>query len=285
MRILISVDIEGASGIVSRREIGYPTKKVGDPEATPDYLRARSWLTGDVNAAVEGAIKAGAIEFVLHDSHGLDYRNIVLDELHPSVEVVRGMPIVFYEYEDLNKSYDAAFLIAMHARAGQPGVLSHVLDWPLLREVRINGLSVGESHITAALAGYFDIPTVLITGDNVVCDEMKIWTGGKIETAIVKQALTRYCTRCLPLEKARERIRQAAFRAVERIGETQPSRFAPPITLEVDFNDRQVALYVSWMPEVKYDGDRTISYSNGDFLRVYKALLAMFWIATSGLNP
>lgn len=285
MKILISVDMEGASGIVTSRETGYPRRQVGDPEATPDYLVGRHWLTGDVNAAVEGAMEAGATAFVLHDSHGLDYRNVVLDELHPAVEVVRGMPIIFYEYDDLRDSYDAAFLIAMHARAGQPGVLSHVLDWPLLHEVRINGQPVGESQITAALAGHFGIPTVLITGDDVVCEEMKAWTAGQIETAVVKQSLSRYAVRCLPLPEARERIRQAARRAVERIGEIQPSRYEPPITLEVDFEDRQVAWYASWMPQVRYEGDRTVSYTDDDFLSVYKSLLAMFWIATSRLNP
>jgi D-amino peptidase len=285
MKILISVDMEGASGIVTSRETGYPRRAVGDPEATPDYLAARRWLTGDVNAAVEGAIEAGATTFVLHDSHGLDYRNVILDELHPAVEVVRGMPVIFYEPDDLDAGYDAAFLIAMHARAGRPGVLSHVLDWPRLREVRINGQPAGESQLTAALAGHFDIPTVLITGDDVVCEEMKTWTGGQIETAAVKHSLSRYAVRCLPLATARERIRQAACRAVKRIGEIQPSRYEPPITLEVDLDDRQIARYVSWMPQVGYDGDCTVSYTGGDFLSIYKALLAMFWIATSGLNP
>jgi len=285
MKILISADMEGASGIATSRETGYPRQPAGDPQATPDYLTGRRWLTGDVNAAVEGAIEAGATAFVLHDSHGLDYRNVVLDELHPAVEVVRGMPIIFYEYDDLDGSYDAAFLIAMHARAGQPGVISHVLDWPLLREVRINRQPVGESQITAALAGYFGIPTVLITGDDVVCEEMKAWTAGQIETAVVKQSLSRYAVRCLPLATAREGIRQAAYRAVKRIGEIKPSRYEPPITLEVDFNDRQVARYASWMPEVQYDGDSTVSYTSDDFLSVYKALLAMLWIATSGSNP
>jgi D-amino peptidase len=285
MKILISADIEGASGIAADRETGCPRHPVGDPEATPDYLTARHWLTGDVNAAVEGAIEAGATTFVLHDSHGLDYRNVVLDELHPAVEVVRGMPIIFYEYDDLDRSYDAAFLIAMHARAGQPGVLSHVLDWPSLREVRINGQPVGESQLTAALAGVFGIPTVLITGDDVVCAEMAAWSGGQIETAVVKKSLSRYATRCLSLATARERIRQAAYRAVQRIGQVVPSRFEPPIVLEVDFNDRQVARYVSWMPQVEYNGDATIAYRSDDFLSVYKVLLAAFWIASSRLNP
>jgi D-amino peptidase len=285
MKVLISVDLEGASGIVTARECGYPEKPIGDPEATPDYLNARSLLTGDVNAAVEGAIKAGAAEFVLHDSHGLNYRNINLNDLHPSVEVISGMPIIFYEYEDLNNSYDAAFMIAMHARAGQAGIISHVLEWPLIREVRINGLPVGESQLTAAIAGINNIPTVLITGDDVVCNEIKDWTRGEIETAIVKKSLSRYCARCLPLDVARERIRQAAFRAIQRVGEIKPSRFEPPITLEVEFNDRQIAWYVSWMPETKYNGDRTVSYTHENYLSVYKSLLAMFWIANSKLSP
>lgn len=285
MKILVSVDMEGASGIVTGREMGYPRQPVADPEATPDYLNGRRWLTGDVNAAVEGAIEAGAVSAVLHDSHGAGYRNVVLDELHPAVEVVRGMPITFFEFEDLDASYDAAFLIAMHARAGQPGVLSHVLDWPLLREVRFNGEPVGESQLTAALAGHFGIPTVLITGDDLVCEEMKAWTGGQIETAVVKRSLSRYAVCCLPLAAARERIRQAAYRAVKRAGDVQPSCYKPPITLEVDLNDRQVAWYISWMPQVGYDGDSTVSYTGGDFLSVYKALMAMFWIASSRLNP
>jgi D-amino peptidase len=286
MKILISVDMEGASGIVTQRECGYPFgKALVDPESSPDYISGKRWLTGDVNAAVEGAIQAGATEFVVHDSHGLNYRNLLLDELHPAVEAVRGMPIIFYEFDDLAEGeYDAAFLIAMHARAGQPGAISHVLDWPLIREVRVNGRPVGESELTAALAGYFGIPTVLITGDSLVCEEMISWTQGQIETAIVKKSLSRYATRCLPLEKARRIIFDSAHRAVKRIGEIKPSGFKAPTTLEVDLTDRQVAKYCSWMPQISYDDAYTVSYIDDDYLRVFKALLAILWIAESKLN-
>jgi D-amino peptidase len=285
MKILISVDMEGASGIASFRETGYPSEAVSDPQATPDYLTGCRWLTGDVNAAVEGAMIAGATSFVVHDSHGGNRRNLVLDQLHPAAETVRGMPITLFEYEDLDDTYDGAFLIAAHARAGQPGCLSHVFDWPLLREVRINGRAVGESEISAALAGHFGIPTVLVTGDDIVCKEMKDWTGGQIETAVVKHSLSRYAVRCLPLEAARANIREAACRAVKRIGTIKPSRFEPPIKLELDLNDRQIAWYISWMPGIEYDGNSTVAYTGGDFLSVYKALLAMFWIAEAKLNP
>ena len=221
----------------------------------------------------------------MHDSHGLNYRNLLLDELHPSVEAVRGMPIIFYEFDDLTEGeYDAAFLIAMHARAGQPAAMSHVLHWPLLREVRVNGRPVGESELTAALAGYFGIPTVLITGDDAVCEEIHSWTQGQIETAVVKKSLSRYAVRCLPLEKARRIISDAAYRGVMRISEIKPSKFESPITLEVDLTDRQVAKYCSWMPQISYNDAYTVSYIDDDYLRVFKALLAIFWIATSKIN-
>ena len=284
MKILISVDIEGASGIVTGRETAIPYRYVNDPEETFDYHTGQRWVTADVNAAVEGAIEAGATEFVVHDSHGLDYRNLLMDELHPSVEVVRGMPIIFYEFEDLDPSYDAAFMIAMHAAPGEPGVLSHALDWPLLREVRVNGRPVGESQITAALAGYYDIPTVLITGDDLVCEDMKNWTGGQIETAVVKKSLSRYCGRCLPLQKAWDLIRESAQRAVERIDEFEPFRFESPTTLEITLVDRQIAWYASWMPQVEYDGAYTVRYTDKDFLNVYKVMMAIFWIAESKMN-
>lgn len=285
MKILISADMEGASGIVRFRECGYPHLPVGDPEATPDYLTGRRLLTGDINAAVEGAIEAGATAFVVHDTHGFHRCNIDLQELHPAVETIQGMPLIFYEHEALDSSYDAAFMIAMHAGAGQPGLLSHVLHWPYFQQVRINGQAVSEAHITTALASHFGVPTILVTGDDTICSDMKAWTNGQIEAVAVKYALSRYAARCLPLVEARKQIHEAACRAVKRIGEIQPVGFKPPITLEVDFLDRQVAWYVSFMPEVKRKDDRTISYTGYDFLSIYETLLAMFFIAESNAAP
>ena len=286
MRIVISADIEGTSGLIRDREIGYPKHAIGDVEANPDYLQARKWLTEDINAAVAGAREAGATSFVVHDSHGTNYRNIVLDELDPEVEYVGGRPIIFYDYDDLQTGqYDAAFLVGMHARGGQKGLISHVLSWPLLREVRINGQPVGESQVTIALAGYYGIPTVLITGDDVICNEVKGWAKGQIETAVVKQSISRYAGHALPLEKARQVIHEAAFQAVRRLKDTPPGRFEVPTQLEVELTDREIARTISWMPQVEYDGNCTVGYSDTDFLKVYKALCAMFWIATSAINP
>lgn len=194
MRFLVSVDIEGASGVVSRKQTG---------EGLIDYERGRRWLTADCNAAIVGVLEVDpSATFVLHDTHGLDYRSVLMDELHPAAEVVHGQPIIFYETPDLESHaraktagsegtvppYDAALLIGMHARSGLPGVLSHVLDDDRLKGVWVNGEPAGESHVTIALAAHYGIPTVLITGDQLVCDEISRWMDGEVEAAVVKES-------------------------------------------------------------------------------------------------
>lgn len=276
MRILISADIGGASGVANEQECG-PTEGA--------YEQARRWLTADINAAAEGAMEAGATAFVVHDSHGPGHQNVVLDKLHPLVEVVRGRPLVFYEEADLARGYDAAFMVGMHSRAGERAILSHVQSQPLLHDVRLNGQPVREAQLTAALAGAYSIPTVLITGDDRVCMDAQRWSGGAIEAAVVKYSLSCNATRCLSLVEAQERIRRAAERAVRQVHDSRPSVLQPPLTLELEFENREIAQAVSWMPGIGYNGRRTVSYVDGDFRQVYRVLLAALWIATSRLNP
>jgi len=120
MNAVISADIEGTSGVVTTREIGYPRKPVGAPQAAREYQNACAWLAAEVDAAVEGALEAGAQRVVVHDSHSLDYTNILADELHPSAELVKGMPVIFLDPEDLSTGdYSACLIVGAHARGGQ----------------------------------------------------------------------------------------------------------------------------------------------------------------------
>lgn len=168
MRVVFSVDIEGASGIVSPKEVF---------EGGIDFDRGREYLTRDVNAAVEGALEAGAARIVLHDSHGLHQRNLFFEKIHPAAEVVRGTPILFFE--GLKPEFDACFLIAAHSSYDEPkGVLNHLFSSMHFRSVRLDGRPVSEGEVSAALAGHLGIPTVLVTGDDVACAEMKRFIPG-----------------------------------------------------------------------------------------------------------
>ena len=143
MRVYISVDMEGIAGVVHWAD----TKLEG-----VEYERARRWMTGEANAAIEGALAAGATEVVVNDSHG-HMRNLLVEELHTEAWLVRGSPKPYCMLEGLEPGFDAVFLVGYHALAGTGGgVLNHSFSGSAIAAMRLNGLLVGEVGFNAALA-------------------------------------------------------------------------------------------------------------------------------------
>lgn len=271
MRIAISVDMEGISGTVSFKQI-----VAGNPE----FQRAQQLATGDVNAAISGAREAGATRFVIHDTHWLDEINVLVDELDDDTEYVGGQPLLLWE--ELGPDYDAAFLVGYHARAGQPAIMSHVFT-DLISEVRLNSRPAGEGALAAALAGHYGIPTVLVTGDDRVADEMREWCP-TIETARTKVSISRYAARCLPLGEARANIRNAARRGVAGLANHRPLRIEPPITLDVRWRNDHTTRSVALMPCVERIDADTTRFVSDDYAQVDRTLKAMLHVALSPLN-
>ncbi len=272
MKIAISVDMEGVSGTV-----GFAQLEPGHPE----FERAMRLATADVNAAIAGACEAGGTRFFVHDTHGLGWINLLVEELHEAAEYVGGKP--FLLWEGLSSDYDAAFLVGYHGRAGRPTIMSHVYH-DLFCEVSINGRPVGEGVMAAGLAGYYDIPTILVTGTDAACTEMQEWCP-TIETAHTKVSITRYAARCLPVKEARANISAAARRAVAGLDRHIPLKIEAPITLEVRWLNHQTAHSVAMMPGVEHDGQETTDFTHDDFAEVDRALKAMLFIAISPVNP
>src|SRR5262249_24169332 len=176
--------MEGASGVTRWQDVA---------TAGQDYQRARSWMTADVNAAVAGARAAGASEFVVEENHGVEMLcNLVLDELDPDVDVVRGLPRGRPTTASaLDDSFDAMFLVAHHAKVPvSPGYCSHTTSYSDYDYVRLDGRTISEGEIFATIAAQHGVPTALETGDDVIAAEMAQVTPG-IEAAIVKQAMSR----------------------------------------------------------------------------------------------
>lgn len=269
MKVVISVDLEGISGIVSPKETA---------ENAVDYKLAQKWATMDTNAAVEGALEGKAVGVVVHDCHGLGYRNILLNDLHPKAELIRGHSIFRFEESDLNRGYDAAFLIGYHAGIGDHGLLSHAYSAKNFRDLKINGDSVDEAQIGTALCGYFGIPVVLITGDNVICEKMKKWLKG-IQVGAVKHYISRYTARCLSLERSHKIIKSAAKKAMEQIGNVRPFTYSSPITFEVICANPYIAQAISKIPGTEYDGELTVSYTCSGFLELHKFMHPMVYTA------
>jgi len=263
VKVLISVDMEGISGVATRRETA-----TGWPPSAPkgdDYERARAWMTADANAAIAGAYEGGATEILVADAHD-GMLNLLWDQLDPRAELIRG-----YENRDgamiegIDSACDAVFFVGYHARAADGrGVLSHTFTGPdTLWDVRLNGEPASEARFNAALAGHHGVPVALITGDDVICAETQVWLP-HVETAVVKYAIDRYTARCLPGGTALERIRTAACRAIQRITSMTPYALPQPVVLDMVFGDSSMTAAACRIPGVQRAGDRAITYAAPD---------------------
>ena len=158
MRVYVSVDMEGIAGIVHEDQ----TNPV-DPRCAAEYARGRKLMTEEANAAVEGALAAGAGFVLLNDSHW-DMRNLLAEELHHAAVLLSGGPKRLSMLEGIEAGFDAALFIGYHAKAGTArAVLDHTMT-DVVRDVRLNGRSMGELGLNAALAGSYGVPVALVSG-------------------------------------------------------------------------------------------------------------------------
>lgn len=273
-KVAISVDMEGISGIVSD-----PERTVGAPE----FAAGRKWLVADVNAAIEGALDAGATKITVHDTHGSAKRNILYDELHPAANLIRGGNQFFWEYDALDRSHGAAFMIGMHAGPLVPALASHYFT-SSIRGIRVNGMPIAESHMTAALAAHFGIPTVLVTGDEFVCRMMREWSSGEMVTVQISDSLARNSAITMPLEKTGKLIRAGAREALAKAREVKPLAFDKPLRVELDLAYPEEAKSIALMPSVEQTADLSIAFTAEDALAAHKTLIAALMILTSPVN-
>jgi D-amino peptidase len=260
MKVLISVDIEGISGIANSREYEH-------------FEFGRKWITEDTNAAVEGALEGGASQITVTDSHGRHNDNILFDQLHPLARLIRGgknTPLYFLE--GLSPETDLTLLVGWHDKLGGPGVLSHTFVHQELRAMYLNGQEVGEVELAAGLAGEFGVPIGLVTGDDVTCTNAQTLLG-EVETACVKQALDRYAADCLPLTEARQLIKAKARRAVERQVEFTPYRFLPPYRLTWECADHNIARLLARLPGSELGEGNTVTFCHEQFRVIFDVIV------------
>ncbi len=269
MKVLISVDMEGISGVVNWDHVS---------SKHDEYGRFRKLMTAETNAAIAGALAGGATAVVVNDSHG-GMANLLIEELNPAAELISGSPKPLGMMQGIGPDVDAVFLIGYHAAASAgAAVLAHTWNSRTVYEVWLNERVVGELGLNAALAGGFGVPIVLVTGDRAVTEEARALLGD-VETVAVKEGVTRTTARCLHPETARQRIRQAAERAVQ--ARVPPFVLTPPITLRVGFQNPLYADMAELIPGSRRVDGRAVEWVGQDMPAVYKVFRAMTALARS----
>lgn len=271
MRVYISVDMEGIAGVVHEDQ----TDPV-DPRHAGEYNRFRRLMTAEANAAVEGALAAGAERVMVNDSHWL-MRNLLAEELHPAAELLSGGPKARSMVEGVDGGFDAALFVGYHARAGVGHAIIDHTYASLVHEARLNGRPVGELGINAALAGTWDVPVALVSGDQALAAEARELLGPSVETVVVKHAVGRFAARSVAPSEACRLIRAGVQAALGR--PHMPFRLAAPIRLEVAFAETQMADMAELVPGSVRTGGRTVTFTHADYREVFRAWRALYNLA------
>ncbi len=276
MKVFISADIEGVSGLVSWSQCGRPDGH------HYDYAWARQRMTADVNAAVRGARRAGATEVVVKDSHG-NSKNLLLDQLEPGTQLISGHGAsTAGMMAGIDRSFAAAMLVGYHAMAGtQGGVMEHTVTG-FVHRMKINGMPAGEIALSAGVAGCYDVPIVTVTSDTAGCTEACTLLEGVV-TASVKTGLGRYMAHCLAADEAEALIEAAAFAGVNAASALDPWLPDSPTVISIELNRSEEAdLVACRLPgAVRVDG-YTIEVTADSYAAAHQLAWAVFSLGSLG---
>ena len=266
LKVFISVDMEGITGLVHSDQVG---------RGGSDYQMARRWMTEEANAAIQGALDAGATEVIVNDSHG-DMRNLILVDLHPAATLITGSPKPLSMMQGIDASFDAVVFIGYHAKEGTiDGVLDHTISGGTVASVKVNGIEMPELGLNALIAGYYNVPVVFISGDKAVCDQAKEILGDRIVTVAVKEGIGKRAAKSMPLKKAHETIRQQVKVALEKRKESRVYKLNAPYRFELVYFRSSQAEMPANVPGVKRTGAKTIQFESNDVIEGFKFLRAL----------
>jgi D-amino peptidase len=257
-KILISVDMEGLAGVVTGAQLS--------PSGF-EYQRFRQFMTEEALAAIDGALEAGAKEIVVADAHG-NGQNLLIEKFPDDVKIIRSWPRRFGMVAGIDESFDGVILIGYHSSTNnKEGVRAHTFSSARLTNVSINGTSVSEGMWAAMVTGHFDVPIIMVTGDDIAVKEVKDFLGDT-ETVVVKEALGFHSAKTLTPAAANKLIKGSSFDAVKRIKDFKPYKVQSPVELIVSFKHYQPSAILDYLSIVERVDSHSIKFVGEDMVAI-----------------
>ena len=262
-RVYISVDMEGISGVN-----GDDQTSAGQAE----YARARKLMAEDANAAIRGAFDGGATDVVVNDSHG-GQRNLLPEDLDPRARLISHSFKRHGMMEGLDDSFDAVIFVGYHAKADAPrGLFAHTGSG-VVRDLQINGRSVGEGGMNAALAAYYGVPVVAVSGDDVAIAEVKE-SAPQVRGVMVKRAINVRAVELKPLQLARREIQDAAKDGVANAKKTAPVR--GPVRVQLRYRNFTYPEVASAFKEIEVVAPDTVAFTRETMPEAYRLIRVLY---------
>lgn len=273
MRVLVSADMEGATGVTWTADV---------VPGTEQWQRMRKLFAGDVNACIDGLVAGGANEVLVNEAHS-SQRNLLLEDLDERAIMLTGRHKPLSMMQGIDAQVDGVVFLGYHAGAGARGVLSHTYLENSITGVWLDGLPASEGRLNAALAAEYGVPVLLVTGDDMACRDANGYATEAL-TVAVKRYVSRYAAVCTPPARTCTVIREAARRAMSRAG---AGAAAPgPHRVEVEFDATHLADAAAVVPTVVQVGERRVAFeaaSMTDAMKAFKIVTAIAAGAVEGI--
>ncbi len=269
MKVYISADMEGIWGITQPDMVR---------KGTSEYERGRKLMTDEVNLVIEYLFEHGAEEILVNDSHG-PMTNILIESLDNRASLISGSVKPHAMMEGLDASFDGVVLIGYHPRAiTEKGIFDHTYSGKLFRNIAINGQSLGEGGLNARLAAYYDVPVLLVSGDDVFCEQMKQEIG-TVQSVATKRTISRFTARNIPYSLLRTRYQNAISKALDNPPVHAGIDMKGSFVCEMAFKDALNIENPLLMDFVKKVSDDTVSIESADYETLFRHMLAIMKIA------
>lgn len=263
-KVFISADMEGISGISASDQLS---------ASGAEYGRSRKMMADDVNAAIRGARRGGATEIVVNDSHG-SMRNLRLEDLDPQVRLISHSFKKSGMMEGLDESFAAVVFVGYHAKAGHPGGLFAHTGSGVVRDVRVNGQSLGEGGLNTLVAAWYGVPVVAVTGDDVAVKQVAE-TATLAKMVAVKRAINPRAVELRPFREVHGEIEDAVFAGVRDAKRIPPQR-AASYRVEVQFQDLAIPEVAQNLPSMERPSPDTIAFTSDSMPRAYTLIRLLY---------
>lgn len=264
LRVFISVDMEGLTGVANGEEVSRSGK---------DYGHFRAIMAKEANAAIQGAVAAGATDIVVRDAHG-SARNILPEMLDRRARLIRDWSGSHMSMmEGIDESFDAVVFIGYHAKAGTPNALLEHTSSGNVTDISVNGVSLPEAGYNGLIAGSFDVPVVFVAGDQAICDQARSLFG-EVETVAVKEGIGGAALNLHP-EVAQERIAAGVEHALRNLDRYSPYKLTAPYTMVVRLKNEITVHNAALYPGVERTGDWELTFRSDDIMEIIRAWVYM----------
>ncbi|WP_445526205.1 M55 family metallopeptidase [Streptomyces cyslabdanicus] len=273
MKILISADMEGATGVT------WPADVL---PGTPQWERCRAMFTSDVDAAVRGFFDGGADEVLVNEAHWT-MRNLLLEQMDERVRMITGRHKSLSMVEGVQHGdVDGIAFVGYHAGAGMEGVLAHTFLANSITGVWLNDVRASEGLLNAHVVAEYGVPVVLVTGDDVACEDALGYAPGALKVA-VKDHVSRYAAVCRTPTRTAADIRAAAKQAAELAVRHEPFQRGP-FTIAVEFDAEHLAMACTVVPGVSRIGERKVAYTGATMYEAIRTFKAVTTIASAAIE-